>query len=94
MNMEEIFATREIGLTLRVGGCRSPINDRRNWDGYIVDGKEVRLNPQNGLEMMGFPKTFKFPVNNNQAMKQLGNSVAVNAVQAVGKNIIKYLDSF
>ena len=54
--------TREIGLTLRVGGSRSPINDRRNWDGYIVDGKEVRLNPQNGLEMMGFPKSFKFPV--------------------------------
>lgn len=85
--------TREIGLTLRVGGSRSPINDRRNWDGYIVDGKEVRLNPQNGLEMMGFPKSFKFPVNNSQAMKQLGNSVAVNAVKAVGKNIIKYLDS-
>ena len=86
--------TRDIGLTLRVGGARSPINDRRNWDGYIVDGKEIRLNPIHGLEMMGFPKTFKFPVNNNQAMKQLGNSVAVNAVQAVGKNIIKYLDSF
>ena len=85
--------TREIGLTLRVGGSRSPINDRRNWDGYIVDGKEVRLNPQNGLEMMGFPKSFKFPANNSQAMKQLGNSVAVNAVKAVGKNIIKYLDS-
>ena len=44
--------------------------------------------------MMGFPKSFKFSVNNNQAMKQLGNSVAVNAVHAVGKNIIKYLDSF
>lgn len=85
--------TRDIGLTLRVGGGRSPINDRRNWDGYIVDGKEIRLNPSHGLEMMGFPKSFKFPVNNNQAMKQLGNSVAVNAVQAVGKNIIKYLDS-
>lgn len=85
---------RDIGLTLRVGGARSPINDRRNWDGYIVNGKEVRLTPKHGLEMMGFPKSFKFPVNNNQAMKQLGNSVAVNAIKAVGKNIIKYLDSF
>jgi len=86
--------TRDIGLTLRVGGGRSPINDRRNWDGYIVDGKEVRLNPIHGLEMMGFPKSYKFPVNKNQAMKQLGNSVAVNAVRAVGNNVIKYLDSF
>ena len=94
--MSDIFGgkcSRDIGLTLRVGGARSPINDRRNWDGYIVDGREVRLEPNHGLEMMGFPKTYKFPVNNNQAMKQLGNSVAVNAVKAVGKNIIKYLDS-
>ena len=95
--MSDIFGakcSRDIGLTLRVGGARSPINDRRNWDGYIVEGKEIRLNPSHGLEMMGFPKSFKFSVNNNQAMKQLGNSVAVNAVHAVGKNIIKYLDSF
>ena len=95
--MSDIFGgkcSRDIGLTLRVGGGRSPIDDRRNWDGYIVDGKEVRLSPKQGLEMMGFPKSYKFPVNNSQAMKQLGNSVAVNAVQAVGKNIIKYLDSF
>ena len=95
--MSDIFGgkcSRDIGLTLRVGGVRYPIDDRRNWDGYIVDGKEVRLSPKQGLEMMGFPKSYKFLVNNSQAMKQLGNSVAVNAVQAVGKNIIKYLDSF
>ena len=30
---------RKIGFTLRVGGGRSPINDRRNWDGYIVKNK-------------------------------------------------------
>ena len=43
--------------------------------------------------MMGFPKNFKMPVSDNQAMKQLGNSVAVNVVKEIGK--IKYhLENF
>ena len=75
---------RTIGFTLRVGGARSSIDDRRNWDGYVVDNKVVRVNPRQGLEMMGFPKSFKFPVTDNQAMKQLGNSVAVNVVKEIG----------
>ena len=65
---------RKIGFTLRVGGGRSPIDDRRNWDGYIVNNKIVRIKPSQGLQMMGFPKNFKMPVSDNQAMKQLGNS--------------------
>jgi DNA (cytosine-5)-methyltransferase 1 len=43
--------------------------------------------------MMGFPSTYKFPVSKVQAMKQLGNSVAVDAVQAVAKQIIAYLET-
>ena len=45
---------RKVGFTLRVGGGKSPIQDRRNWDGYIVNNKIVRLKPKHGLEMMGF----------------------------------------
>ena len=82
---------RKVGFTLRVGGGRSPIDDRRNWDGYIIDKKVVRINSKQGLEMMGFPKTFKMPVSENQAMKQLGNSVAVNVVKAIGKEIESHL---
>ena len=85
---------RKIGFTLRVGGSKSPINDRRNWDGYIVNNKVVRINSKKGLEMMGFPKSFKIPVTENQAMKQLGNSVAVNVVKAVGKEIRYYLETY
>jgi DNA (cytosine-5)-methyltransferase 1 len=85
---------RKVGFTLRVGGGRSPINDRRNWDGYIVNNKVVRIDSKKGLEMMGFPKSFKIPVTENQAMKQLGNSVAVNVVKAVGKEIRYYLETY
>ena len=62
---------------------RSPITDRRNWDGYYVNKKITRINSKQGLQMMGFPKNFIFP-SENQAMKQLGNSVAVNVVKEGG----------
>ena len=94
-NMSDVMGgkvDREIGLTLRVGGKSSPIDDRRNWDGYIVNGKPRRLTPKEALRMQGFPSSFKFPVNDSIAMKQLGNSVAVKAVHDYARQIIKALD--
>jgi len=82
--------SREIGFTLRVGGRSSPIDDRRNWDGYWVDGEVKRLSPKEGKAMQGFPSDFSFPVTKAQAMKQLGNSVAVPAVQAIANTVIEY----
>lgn len=83
---------REIGYTLRVGGKRSPIDDRRNWDGYIVDGEIRRLTPSEGKKMQGFPASFKFPVSDSEALKQLGNSVAVTAIQDYAAAIVETLE--
>ena len=80
---------KKVGFTLRVGGKGSPIGDRRNWDGYIVNGEERRISPKEGKRMQGFPDSFVFPVSKTAAMKQLGNSVSISAVQAVGTNMIK-----
>lgn len=85
---------RKIGFTLRVGGGRSPIDDRRNWDGYIVDGQVRRLTPREGKKMQGFPDDFVFPVSDAEAMKQLGNSVAVSAIQDWGSEILKSLNTY
>lgn len=82
---------RSIGFTLRVGGKSSPIEDRRNWDGYLVDGEIRRLTPEEGKVMQGFPPDFVFPVNRTEAMKQLGNSVAVPAVQDWALEILNAL---
>ncbi len=95
-NMSDIFGgkcEKEVGFTLRVGGRGSKIHDRRNWDAYRVDGKVVQLKPHHGLKMQGFPDWFEFPPNISevQAMKQLGNSVAVPAIQAVAEEIVKTL---
>ena len=96
MTMSDVFdgaeVNRKIGYTLRVGGKRSAITDRRNWDGYIVNGEEVRIAPKQAKRMQGFPEDFIFPVSNSAAMKQLGNSVAIPAVQAFAQEIIKVLE--
>lgn len=94
ITMSDVFGghvTKDIGFTLRVGGRHSAITDRRNWDTYLVDGKIRRIGPKEGLMMQGFPANFEFPVSDVQAMKQLGNSVAVPAIQAVAEEIIKVL---
>ena len=85
---------KKIGYTLRVGGRGSGIDDRRNWDAYRVNGKVKTLTPIEGKKMMGFPDDFEFPVSEAQALKQLGNAVAVDAVHAVAKEIIKSLNTY
>ena len=85
--------SREIGFTLRVGGRGSPINDRRNWDSYLVDGEVRQLTYVEARRMQGFPDNFEFPVSSTQAIKQLGNSVAVDAVKAVARNVVSHMNS-
>jgi len=95
-SMSDIFngyCPKVIGYTLRVGGRGSGIKDRRNWDSYLVNGKVKRLTPIEGKRMMGFPETYKIPVTESQAMKQLGNAVAVPAIQAVAEKIMEALNS-
>ncbi|WP_319422909.1 HpaII family restriction endonuclease [Pleurocapsa sp. FMAR1] len=95
-NMSDVWGgvcSREIGFTLRVGGRGSNINDRRNWDSYLVNGEVRQLTYIQAKKMQGFPDNFEFPVSPTQAIKQLGNSVAVNAVKAVGRNIIAYMNT-
>jgi DNA (cytosine-5)-methyltransferase 1 len=96
MTMSDIWqgnCSRDIGFTLRVGGRRSPIDDRRNWDGYLVNGEVVRIKPEQGIKMMGFPDNFHFPVSPTEAMKQLGNSVCVNVVYHVATQVKEYLEN-
>jgi DNA (cytosine-5)-methyltransferase 1 len=94
MTMSDVFegkVPRDVGFTLRVGGVGSGLHDRRNWDTYLVDGVPKRLSPKEGLRMQGFPEDFIFPVSNNQALKQLGNAVAIPAIQATANEIMKRL---
>ena len=94
--MSDVFdgamVNKKVGFTLRVGGKGSSLDDRRNWDGYLVNGVERRITPREAKRMQGFPEDFSFPTSRTQAMKQLGNSVAVPVIEAIANEIVKVLD--
>ncbi len=81
---------KEIAYTIRCGGKNSPINDKHNWDGYIVDGKEYRLTINDCLKLQGFDSSFKLKGNVREQWKQLGNTIPTIFTQIIGNNINKY----
>jgi DNA (cytosine-5)-methyltransferase 1 len=58
-----------------------------------VDGEVRRITPTEGKKMQGYPDEFEFPVSNSEALKQLGNSVAVNAIQDWAESLICSLEN-
>lgn len=47
-----------------------------------------KLSVRESARLQGFPDKFIFPVSNNQAYKQLGNSVVVPVIKSIGKEMI------
>lgn len=80
---------REYSFTIRIGGRRSGINNRFNWDSYVVDGKVRYITPQECLLLHGFPKGFKLCGNQSQQYHQVGNSVSVFIVNEITKQLQK-----
>lgn len=68
---------------------------------YYKDGSEAlieqigrnprMLTPRECARLQGFPEEFIIPVSNTQAYKQFGNSVCVNVIDAVAKEMLKYM---
>ena len=57
---------------------------------FFPESKKVRkLTLRECYSIMGFPKHFKFSNNKSQAYKQIGNSICVPMVKAIGQEIIK-----
>ena len=58
-------------------------NTTRLWDGYKIR----RLTPRECFRLMDFPNTFTWPVSDSQAYKQAGNSIVVNVLYKILKNL-------
>lgn len=58
---------------------------------YAINGSYRRLSPRECARVQGFPDSFKIDTNNSQAYKQFGNSVAVNVLKAIIKEIIEVI---
>ena len=82
---------KKTAYTIRCGGKNSPIDDKHNWDGYMVDGKEYRLTKEDCIKIQGFNPDFKLCGNNKDQWKQLGNTIPTIFTEIIGLNINKYL---
>lgn len=82
---------KDTAYTIRCGGRLSPINDRHNWDGYIVNGKEYRLTIDDAKKLQGFPNTYKLIGTDTQKWKMLGNTIPTIFSHIVGKQILNTL---
>lgn len=74
-----IYHENGIGITLAAssGGAASKTG------AYYINGKVRKLSPREAARLQGFPESFKIINNENQALKQFGNSVPINLLKAV-----------
>lgn len=70
---------------------------------YYKDGSEIlisrgkknprKLTPREAVRLQGFPEKFRVVVSDNQAYKQMGNSVAVPVFRFVAEQVVKLIVS-
>jgi len=58
---------------------------------YQIDGVVRKLYPRECARLMGFPDTFQLAESQEQNYKQFGNSVVVEVIQLIAKEIARYL---
>jgi len=56
---------------------------------FCINGKIRTLSPREASRLQGFPSDFKIINNTNQALKQFGNSVPINVLKAIIRQIEK-----
>jgi len=61
---------------------------------YWIDGKIRKLSPRECARVQGFPENFIINSSVTQAYKQFGNSVSVNVLQYIMKNIADILNKY
>ena len=80
---ERIYSPKGIAITLSAygGGVFSKTG------GYLVNGKTRKLHPRECARIMGYPDSYLVHPSSSQAYKQFGNSVVVNVLQYITKNM-------
>ena len=80
---ERIYSPKGIAITLSAygGGIFAKTG------GYLINGKTRKLHPRECARIMGYPDSYLIHSSASQAYKQFGNSVVVNVLQYITKNI-------
>lgn len=59
----------------------------------VINSEDIRkMTPREWARLQGFPETFKLPLSDVHLYKQFGNSVTVNVIEAIAKEIKKVLE--
>jgi len=82
---------RSVAFTVRCGGRKSNINNRHNWDRYMVDGKVYTLDVEDMKKLQGFPPEFELVGSEKQKEQMLGNTIPTNLTRVVGKLVVDHL---
>ena len=68
---------------------------RASVNNYVTTNGKIRaLEPRESLRLMGFPDTFKITVSRAQSYKQSGNSIVVDILMHIMKNILNATGDF
>lgn len=98
-----IVPHEEVASAIVCGGMgreRNLVHDDRikdytpvtNITGQVSRENIRRMTPREWARLQGYPDTFQIVVSDAQAYKQFGNSVAVPAIQATAKQLLKKLN--
>lgn len=81
-----------VTLSALGGGCgaKTGLYAIPNGDSFRVR----RLTPRECARLQGFPESYNIVCSDSQAYKQFGNSVTVNVIQAIAKNVLASLNSY
>ena len=83
----------EVAYTVRLGGRRSRVGNKHNWDGYMVNGEEYYLTGKDCLLLMGFDasdyeKMRSEGIPDGKIAKVSGNSVVVTVLEDIFRNLL------
>lgn len=84
---------KEVAYTIRLGGRKSRVGNKHNWDGYIVNGNEYYLTGKDCLLLMGFgpgdyEKLRAANIPDGKIAKVAGNSVVVTVLEDIFRNLL------
>ncbi len=84
---ERLYSPAGIAITLSAhgGGAFAKTG------GYLVNGQLRRLHPRECARLMGFPDSYRYHPTPYQAYKQFGNSVVIDVLQYITKEISRSL---
>ena len=80
---ERIYSTKGIAITLSAygGGVFAKTG------GYLINGRPRKLHPRECARIMGYPDSYVICESTSQAYKQFGNSVVIDVLQLIAKQI-------